>query len=231
MISMRRREAVCSLPRGWEREAVRRQDGAQAGKLEVTYYSPAGKRIKNKADLKKELGDRYDVSALDFATGKVVSSLMCKPGRPTKVNKNVASSSDSRANLNVLTPPIRQTASIFKQPVTVFKTNTTKVKKELKSEKDKPRQLFWERRLSNICPKNEADETCTTMSIPGSIRELDWLQGRGTTNTLLASLSTALHLDKKPIVGQVYGLFYLKIVWTLQGVTASFETLIMNSTV
>ena len=30
-------------------------------------------------------------------------------------------------NLNNLTPPIRQTASIFKQPVTVFKSHETKV--------------------------------------------------------------------------------------------------------
>lgn len=47
-----------------------------------------------------------------------------------------------------LVPPIRQTASIFKQPVTVFKTQEGKVKTDLKHGcQDKPKQLFWEKRL------------------------------------------------------------------------------------
>lgn len=48
-----------------------------------------------------------------------------------------------------LVPPIRQTASIFKQPVTVHKTNQESiVKSDLKpTPNDKPKQLFWEKRL------------------------------------------------------------------------------------
>ena len=45
-------------------------------------------------------------------------------------------------------PPIRQTASIFKQPVTVYKTQESKVKTDLKQgTQEKPKQLFWEKRL------------------------------------------------------------------------------------
>lgn len=45
-------------------------------------------------------------------------------------------------------PPIRQTASIFKQPVTVYKTQDSKVKTDLKhGTQEKPKQLFWEKRL------------------------------------------------------------------------------------
>lgn len=41
-----------------------------------------------------------------------------------------------------LIAPIRQTASIFKQPVTVIKSQESKVKSELKhGTQDKPRQL------------------------------------------------------------------------------------------
>lgn len=47
-----------------------------------------------------------------------------------------------------LVPPIRQTASIFKQPVTVYKTQESKVKTDFKQgSQDKPKQLFWEKRL------------------------------------------------------------------------------------
>lgn len=48
-----------------------------------------------------------------------------------------------------LVPPIRQTASIFKQPVTLYRTNQESVvKNDLKpTSNDKPKQLFWEKRL------------------------------------------------------------------------------------
>lgn len=51
-----------------------------------------------------------------------------------------------------LVPPIRQTASIFKQPVTVHKNiNDNKSKTDLKpSSTDKPRQVFWEKRLEGL---------------------------------------------------------------------------------
>lgn len=50
-----------------------------------------------------------------------------------------------------LVPPIRQTASIFKQPVTVYKMLDSKVKHELKhGNQEKPKQLFWEKRLEVI---------------------------------------------------------------------------------
>lgn len=47
-----------------------------------------------------------------------------------------------------LVPPIRQTASIFKQPVTVYKTQDSKSKADLKhGTLEKPNQLFWAKRL------------------------------------------------------------------------------------
>lgn len=48
-----------------------------------------------------------------------------------------------------LVPPIRQTASIFKQPVTVHRNHDSKVKNDLKhgTSQEKPKQLFWEKRL------------------------------------------------------------------------------------
>lgn len=51
-----------------------------------------------------------------------------------------------------MVPPIRQTASIFKQPVTVHNNQKSKVNQELEQNatSEKPRQLFWEKRLEVI---------------------------------------------------------------------------------
>uniref|UniRef100_A0A1B0AVH9 Methyl-CpG binding protein 2/3 C-terminal domain-containing protein n=1 Tax=Glossina palpalis gambiensis TaxID=67801 RepID=A0A1B0AVH9_9MUSC len=51
-----------------------------------------------------------------------------------------------------LVPPIRQTASIFKQPVTVVRNHeNNKVKHDTKhGAQEKPKQLFWEKRLERM---------------------------------------------------------------------------------
>lgn len=48
-----------------------------------------------------------------------------------------------------MVPPIRQTASIFKQPVTIHRNQESKTKPDLKhgSNNERPNQLFWEKRL------------------------------------------------------------------------------------
>ena len=52
-----------------------------------------------------------------------------------------------------LVPPIRQTASIFKQPVTVHKLSAeNKVKVDKNTSSEKPKQLYWEKRLSGLRP-------------------------------------------------------------------------------
>jgi len=200
MSSSRIRESCSALPQGWQREAVKRTHGVSSGRIDVYYHGPNGQKIKSKGELIKELGDRYDLSTFDYTAGKMHSSLIKPGGKSRKTTKKTSNETSPSTNLNNLTPPIRQTASIFKQPVTVFKSHETKVK-NLKSDKDKPRQLFWERRLNNISPDIEADNG-NGMELPKSVQELDWLRGRSSTNTLLASISTALHLDKRPIVGQ-----------------------------
>jgi hypothetical protein len=43
------------------------------------------------------------------------------------------------------------------------------------------------------------------MSLPENIKGLSSVMGRSSTNILLASISTALHLDKAPVIGQVPG--------------------------
>jgi len=139
-------------------------------------------------------------------------------------NKNTKNKKSDSAGHNTgssqsdynLVAPIRQTASIFKQPVTVYKDHKSKVKAELKHvSREKPLQLFWTKRLAPLninkqSSKEEVsedddekeDEDATKVSkitLPSSIKST----GPGITNQmLLASISTHLHISKDPATGQ-----------------------------
>eukprot|EP00092_Neocalanus_flemingeri_P005633 GFUD01006066.1.p2 GENE.GFUD01006066.1~~GFUD01006066.1.p2 ORF type:complete len:204 (+),score=85.99 GFUD01006066.1:46-657(+) len=101
-----------------------------------------------------------------------------------------------------LVAPIRQTASIFKQPVTVYKEHKSKVKSELKQvSREKPLQLFWTKRLSSLNTVNmdKGKMTNKRTSLPTKLSCV----GPGITDhMLLASISTHLHMSKDSAVGQ-----------------------------
>ena len=74
-----------------------------------------------------------------------------------------------------LVAPIRQTASIFKQPVTVYKEHKSKVKAELKHvSREKPLQLFWTKRLSSLNTVNvtepDVDLSRRRITLPPSLK-------------------------------------------------------------
>merc|ERR1719242_2615133 len=81
-------------------------------------------------------------------------------GRMPKTAKDKGDREDvlraNRTQTANLVPPIRQTASIFKQPVTVVKVHESKVKNDFKAAAgaEKPRQLFWEKRLNGMGAKS-----------------------------------------------------------------------------
>lgn len=100
-------------------------------------YSPKGKKIRSKSQLVRSLSDVVDLSTFDYMTGKVNSVLLRR-------NRKKAQSEGTRGlrNDTSLTSPIRQTASIFKQPVTIIKSQESKVRQELKhGRQEKPRQV------------------------------------------------------------------------------------------
>ena len=119
-------------------------------------FSPNGKKFRSKPQLIRHLGDSADLTTFDFRTGKVNSVLFRK-------NRMKAQPDYGRGirNDTTLVSPIRQTASIFKQPVTVIRSQECKVRLEVKhGHQDKPRQLFWEKRLENLKFKtDESDES------------------------------------------------------------------------
>ncbi|XP_053975787.1 methyl-CpG-binding domain protein 3 isoform X1 [Hylaeus anthracinus] len=116
-----------------------------------------------------------------------------------------------------LVPPIRQTASIFKQPVTIYKTQEGKVKdiKHGNQEKpkqegadktdgkygsqDKPKQLFWEKRLEGLRACDPDGFEFDAMDLPKSLKPVGPYI---TEETLLQSVATALHVSSQPVTGQ-----------------------------
>uniref|UniRef100_A0A4W5PN31 Methyl-CpG binding domain protein 2 n=1 Tax=Hucho hucho TaxID=62062 RepID=A0A4W5PN31_9TELE len=96
--------------------------------------------------------------------------------------------------------PIRQTASIFKQPITkVVNHPNNKVKTDLQRATEQPRQLFWEKRLKGLRASDITEEVLRTMELPKGLTSL----GPDTSDeTLLSAISSALHMSSSPITGQ-----------------------------
>ena len=99
-----------------------------------------------------------------------------------------------------LVPPIRQTASIFKQPVTVYHTQPIKVKNELKhGSQEKPKQLFWEKRLEHLRACDIDGTEFGPVELPKGLKPVGPNVDEG---TLLQSVATALHLTAQAVTGQ-----------------------------
>lgn len=175
-----------ALPTGWIREEVLRTGGLSSGKHDVYYYPPDGKpKCRSKPEMAKILGASFDLSGFDYssglfssATGNTFSSAV----RPSGGRERDQPKTDFMKGARIghqhksdnLLPPIRQTASIFKQPVTVVKVSEdeeSRVKADSgqRQLRDKPRQLFWERRLAGISARSpEVDR----LTLPESLRGL-----------------------------------------------------------
>ncbi|KAF3699238.1 Methyl-CpG-binding domain protein 3 Methyl-CpG-binding protein MBD3 [Channa argus] len=126
---------------------------------------------------------------------------------PTKVQVNrhkhlYNTSHQVKAKLDLNTTlPVRQTASIFKQPVTkVTNHPNNKVKTDPQKAVDQPKQLFWEKKLSGLNAFDIAEELMKTMELPKG------LQGVGPScsdKTLLSAIASALHTSPAPVTGQL----------------------------
>uniref|UniRef100_A0A8C2R2H7 MBD domain-containing protein n=1 Tax=Capra hircus TaxID=9925 RepID=A0A8C2R2H7_CAPHI len=191
----------------------------------VSSESPSGKKFRSKPQLARYLGGSMDLSTFDFRTGKMLMSKVNK-GRqrvrydsPSQVKVSpweLPQPSSPRAEGTLRTCPIpcpqgkpdlntalpvRQTASIFKQPVTKITNHpSNKVKSDPQKAVEQPRQLFWEKKLSGLNAFDIAEELVKTMDLPKG------LQGVGpgcTDETLLSAIASALHTSTTPITGQL----------------------------
>ncbi|XP_071207596.1 methyl-CpG-binding domain protein 2-like [Salvelinus alpinus] len=199
MVMEKKRMDCPSLPPGWKKEEVIRKSGLSAGKSDVYYYSPKGKKFRSKPQLSRYLGNTVDLGCFDFRTGKMTM--------PSKMQKNKQRLRNENLTINKGKPdlntalPIRQTASIFKQPVTkVVNHPNNKVKTDLQRATEQPRQLFWEKRLKGLRASDSTEEVLRTMDLPKGLTSL----GPDTSDeTLLSAISSALHMSSSPITGQM----------------------------
>lgn len=187
-----------ALPPGWKREEIVRQSGLSAGKTDVFYFSPDGKKIRTKPQLARLLGDTFDLSAFDFRTGRIIYSAVRKSKRQKGGHFDFARGMRVDSSLVL---PIRQTASIFKQPVTLKRNRPeSKTKTDLKhGVQDQPKQLFWEKRLQGLKSCDSTEEAMQCMELP---RDINGVGPDLSTENILQSISAALHVNTVPVVGQ-----------------------------
>ncbi|GFU00976.1 methyl-CpG-binding domain protein 2 [Nephila pilipes] len=96
--------------------------------------------------------------------------------------------------------PIRQTASIFKQSVTIVRNQESKAHTDVShGPQEKPKQVFWEKRLQGIHACDKKGKVIETFELPPKIKTVGLQLG---DETILRSIATALHINEHPIIGQ-----------------------------
>uniref|UniRef100_A0A8C6TAW0 Methyl-CpG binding domain protein 2 n=1 Tax=Neogobius melanostomus TaxID=47308 RepID=A0A8C6TAW0_9GOBI len=193
---MEKRRSDCpALPPGWKKEEVIRKSGLSAGKSDVYYYSPSGKKFRSKPQLVRFLGNAVDLSYFDFRTGKTIAGKHKGKSR----QRHEPHSKSGKPDLNTALP-IRQTASIFKQPVTKVTGHPgNKVKSDQQRAMEQPRQLFWEKRLKGLRSSDVTEESLRAMDLP---QGLHCIGPDPSEDCLLWAIASALHLSSAPISGQ-----------------------------
>uniref|UniRef100_A0A8C2VB58 Methyl-CpG binding domain protein 3 n=1 Tax=Chinchilla lanigera TaxID=34839 RepID=A0A8C2VB58_CHILA len=170
-----------------------------------TFDFRTGKMLMSKMN-KSRQRVRYDSSNQVKALARPSATPCPRPnpslplGTPATRAGRSAFSPQGKPDLNTALP-VRQTASIFKQPVTKITNHpSNKVKSDPQKAVDQPRQLFWEKKLSGLSAFDIAEELVRTMDLPKG------LQGVGpgcTDETLLSAIASALHTSTMPITGQL----------------------------
>uniref|UniRef100_UPI00358E4316 methyl-CpG-binding domain protein 2-like isoform X1 n=1 Tax=Myxine glutinosa TaxID=7769 RepID=UPI00358E4316 len=199
---MEKRRTECpGLPSGWTREEVTRKSGLSAGKLDIYYYSPAGKKFRSKPQLTRALDGTIDLTSFDFRTGCMIARKQ-KNKHKLRGEGPASNKSASQSTLHLgTTIPIRQTASIFKQQITkVTNHPDNKVKPDPQKVLEPPKQVFWEKRLQGLSASDMAQEVIKAIDLS------KLLQGVGPTITgdaLLSTIACALHSGSEAITGQL----------------------------
>lgn len=109
-----------ALPRGWRREEFSRPKGLSNGKYQVHYINESGQRFKNKCMLARFMGGEVDLTPFDWRTGKIDPYLKRKVERMIKLRECPDVNRRLR-NDHTIKPPLRQTVSNFKLPVTIYR--------------------------------------------------------------------------------------------------------------
>ncbi|KRF78885.1 methyl-CpG-binding domain protein 2 isoform X3 [Drosophila virilis] len=175
-ITIERKRVDCTaLPKGWQREEVHKKSGCNTGLICASSSSSSSNSSSNNSSSNN----------LNSGIAKLISHFYSRALR-TDVS---------------LVPPIRQTASIFKQPVTVVRNHEpSKVKHDAKhGGQEKPKQLFWEKRLERLRACHDNGEELDDITLPKTIRTVG---PNVNEQTVLQSVATALHMLNAGVHGQ-----------------------------
>uniref|UniRef100_A0A673IAM1 Methyl-CpG-binding domain protein 2-like n=1 Tax=Sinocyclocheilus rhinocerous TaxID=307959 RepID=A0A673IAM1_9TELE len=176
---MERKKTDCpALPPGWKKEEVIRKSGLSAGKSDVYYYSPTGKKFRSKPQLSRYLGNSVDLGCFDFRTGKIM---------PSKMQKNKQRLRSDNLSLSKVLNATHLTGHF------ILQFNDSKCDVDLQS------SLFWEKRLKGLRSSDVSEEALRTMDLP---RGLQSMGPDLTDETLLSAIASALHMSSAPITGQ-----------------------------
>lgn len=162
-------------------------------------FRPDGSKFRTKAQMARFLGESVDLTSFDYRTGEI-NSLLLRKGKRQK-NSSLENIRGFRCGESSMVPPIRRTASIFKQPVTLVRSineGTTR-SDPLNDVSSKPKQIFWEKRLENMRASNKDQEFYESFELPKRMRAVG---PNVTSDTAIRSILSALHLHTQAVTGQ-----------------------------
>ncbi|XP_028398921.1 methyl-CpG-binding domain protein 3-like [Dendronephthya gigantea] len=159
----------CEALPGWTRVVVMRKSGSSAGKSDVYYYSPTGKKVRSKPDMEKLLfqmdgGVEKDLSKFDYRTGTFVDRTTTRKRKKPICNIDAYGKDFCDYN-SMASMPYREPKTIDNTSVTFVSKNPNPTVNGLDSNLVhvsngnemglvSPRQIYWERRLQNMNGKN-----------------------------------------------------------------------------
>lgn len=166
-------------------------------------FSPSGVKVRTKRQLMRFLGDLIDPAGFDFRTG-LYNPVLLRKNRRHRSSSSGDTSRGLRCGDISVSAPLRRTASIFKQPVTLVKSQPESItRRDLKhGPNEKPRQLFWEKRLEGLKATMINHKNDDGIELPKNLQPVG---PNVSSDTALRSLTTALHLHSGPILGQAAG--------------------------
>ncbi|XP_065911013.1 uncharacterized protein [Dysidea avara] len=153
------RTTPAGLPPGWRREVVVRKSGQSAGKYDVYYFSPDGKKFRSKPQIVRYLGESVDLNLFDFSGRSPVGGQR-RPAkdRPPKRDFHVARQ-ERPLNNTPMRPagPIRRTCGVIKLPVMYYPVRPTSTQQPVTT--GEPQvvlgsviQQLWAKRLVPLQP-------------------------------------------------------------------------------
>ncbi|XP_048459952.1 methyl-CpG-binding domain protein 2-like [Rhincodon typus] len=147
---MERKRTDCPcLPPGWKKEEVIRKSGLSAGKSDVYYYSPSGKKFRSKPQLARYLGNSIDLNSFDFRTGTMMPN---KLQRNKQRLRNEAINQAKSIKVNWLPPP----ANMQNGFITGYKIRHKKIGRRGDMETLEPNNLWkQEERVQQVRKKLE----------------------------------------------------------------------------